>query len=363
MSDVRVVFSVLSSKQFARRWRDCNPGSTDDFMPAEEDDEWRTCTLKLLSAAHTLGGVIDLSFDVVDSRYADFAFELGSDSFKWRWETCTLGPKVSAEILSKHLIMPLISVTHLSFSSADPVSEISEADLEKAVDKIGRTARRTMDTHVKHAISRPRVATTLRRMTAMFNFSPDLPVITSNADTPEFSLPSVPRESRVQSAPLLSTSPGPAGLQVGLSPKSTAKLPSSRSAVVDQAAEDDSVTERSDDEALPPPASKSQEKGEDVLLSSTTRSDNLTRSGSLTRANPILSRKHTSEDAGTPNRTSTQAPTTGDTSPSPPAKRSKPVTSSSDEDSEGERKRQVALIKSSAHRGAKQPLKRGGRRF
>lgn len=70
MSDVRVVFSVLSSKQFARRWRDCNPGSTDDFMPAEEDDEWRTCTLKLLSAAHTLGGVIDLSFDVVDSRYA-----------------------------------------------------------------------------------------------------------------------------------------------------------------------------------------------------------------------------------------------------------------------------------------------------
>lgn len=44
----------------------------------------------------------------------------------------------------------------------------------QAVDKIGRTARRTVDTHVRHAVSRPRAATTLRRMTAMFNFTPDL---------------------------------------------------------------------------------------------------------------------------------------------------------------------------------------------
>lgn len=38
---------------------------------------------------------------------------------------------MSADILSKQLILPLISVTHLAFSSADPVNEMSEADLEK----------------------------------------------------------------------------------------------------------------------------------------------------------------------------------------------------------------------------------------
>lgn len=85
----------------------------------------------------------------------DFSFELGSDEFKWRWETYSLGPKVhtsivltgsrladlsclvqvSADVLSKHLIMPLVSVTHLSFSSADPVSGISEGDLEKVFSK------------------------------------------------------------------------------------------------------------------------------------------------------------------------------------------------------------------------------------
>ena len=44
----------------------------------------------------------------------------------------------------------------------------------KAVDKIGRTARRTVDTHIRNVFAKPRVATTMRRMTAMFNFSPDL---------------------------------------------------------------------------------------------------------------------------------------------------------------------------------------------
>lgn len=71
------------------------------------------------------------------SYVQDLAFELGSEDFKWRWETYALGPKASAEVLSIHLIMPLISVTHLAYSSADPVSELSELDLEK-VSLMGR---------------------------------------------------------------------------------------------------------------------------------------------------------------------------------------------------------------------------------
>ncbi len=56
-------------------------------------------------------------------------------------------------------------------------------------------------------------------------------------------------------------------------------------------------------------------------------------------------------------------------SPSPPPSKksktiSKPSSSSSDEDSEAERKRRVQRLKStSSTRGAKQPIKRGGKRF
>lgn len=90
--------------------------------------------------------------------------------------------------------MPLISLNHLAFASADPIGELSDNSLEKvnscfsnldapelipirvtqAVDKIGRSAKRTMDVHVKNAITKPRVATAIRRMTAIFNAAPDL---------------------------------------------------------------------------------------------------------------------------------------------------------------------------------------------
>jgi hypothetical protein len=122
---------------------------------------------------------------------------LECDAFKWRWEVVFVGHKLSADILSRHLIAPLISANHLAFSSAEPVSALSESDLEKvilhtgillvilthlifhllliqAVDKMARTARRTVDTHIKNAMSKPRVATTIQRITAVFNFASDL---------------------------------------------------------------------------------------------------------------------------------------------------------------------------------------------
>ncbi|EPT05644.1 hypothetical protein FOMPIDRAFT_1155488 [Fomitopsis schrenkii] len=190
---------VLQSNQLARRWRDYNPRQAPTFEREEDEDEWRTAIVELLSATHTIGGISDLAFEVVKTHYSDFAFELGNGTFKWRWETYAVGPRLSAEILSKHLIMPLVSLNHLAFSSTDPVSELSDADLEKAIDKVGRTARRTADTHVKHAVSRPRAATTLRRMTAVFNFTPDLPPIVSEAPKPDLRLPSIRPKSRAAS--------------------------------------------------------------------------------------------------------------------------------------------------------------------
>jgi len=38
---------------------------------------------------------------------------------------------MSADIISKHLIFPFISVSHLAFSSPDAINTMSDADLEK----------------------------------------------------------------------------------------------------------------------------------------------------------------------------------------------------------------------------------------
>lgn len=63
--------AVLSSKHLSRRWKDCNPQRSPHVSQLEEaETEWRLEILDLLSAAHTLGGSIDLSFEVVESRNA-----------------------------------------------------------------------------------------------------------------------------------------------------------------------------------------------------------------------------------------------------------------------------------------------------
>jgi hypothetical protein len=61
----------------------------------------------------------------------DLAIDLHGDSFRWRWETFSIGPKQSADVLSKHLMIPLLSTAYLAFISSDAISEISGSDLEK----------------------------------------------------------------------------------------------------------------------------------------------------------------------------------------------------------------------------------------
>lgn len=42
------------------------------------------------------------------------------------------------------------------------------------MDKIGRAARRSVDTHVKHTIAKPRIASSLQRVSALLGLVPDL---------------------------------------------------------------------------------------------------------------------------------------------------------------------------------------------
>jgi len=342
----------LSSTQIARRWRDCNRNDGSVFTETGQENVWRTSNLELLSNAHTLGGILDLTFEHVDSRYGDLAFELECDAFKWRWETIFIGYKFSAEILSKHLIMPLVSVNYLAFSSADPVCELSERDLETAVDKVGRTARRTLDTHIKHAISKPRVSTTLQRMTAMLNFVSDLPPIISTAEKVEHQV-QIQSQVRGPSANIITSrpiSPHP----IPRSPDIPSTMPASNFLPPNHA---DSATE-SDNEGGSSILDHTKAKGKAPLHP---RSPDLSPKPFV--PSPIPSRQISPLPVA-PLGLSAKGPSSdSESSPPRPAKKGKRV-SSSDDDSEEERKKRVAQIKAgAAKRGTRQPIKRGGKRF
>lgn len=72
-------------------------------------------------------------------------FEIEGDAFKWRWNTIFVGYKISAEILSKHLIMPLISVSHLVFTSPNAVSNLPGDDLDKVMPLVMPQPRHLFD--------------------------------------------------------------------------------------------------------------------------------------------------------------------------------------------------------------------------
>lgn len=72
---------VLSSQHLSRRWRSNNRLSPEPFMNAAEEDNWRIQILELLSKAHTLGGITELSFEIVESRY--------SVRFVYFYDTCS----------------------------------------------------------------------------------------------------------------------------------------------------------------------------------------------------------------------------------------------------------------------------------
>ena len=143
---------VMSSKQVSRRWYDENPSSSPDEYPPPQRalEDWLDQALSYLSEVHTLAGLDEISFSARDSSYSvipsqlssrrigcnvcitqDVTIKLRGESFKWKWETTYLGPKLSAEILSKHLVVPLISAVHFAFTSPVVIGGMSGEDLEK----------------------------------------------------------------------------------------------------------------------------------------------------------------------------------------------------------------------------------------
>ncbi|KAI0833212.1 hypothetical protein BC628DRAFT_1485355 [Trametes gibbosa] len=363
ITDTKHVWSeVLSSRQLARRWRDCNPQDVTEDLSHNDEESWRLKSLEFVTTLHSLGGVANLTFEQVKSNYSDLAFELRNDTFRWRWETFSVGPTMSAEILSKHLIMPLISATHLAFFSGDPIGSLPEDEVEKSVDRVGRVGRRAVDTHVKNTLSRPLVATTLRRMGAIFNFVPDPPRIVAEVQTPDLRPPFPP--PRPSAAPELLLHP--AALSPSAPQNLTAKSPSKAEKSAPWAPSkspqaDGSVTEEEPDEEDYTLASR---KGKEVMTDrrgANARSCSPvpsvpSRSATPNHLVPLISRKGPKRCYGEPSSPVLQ----------PPQKKSKQVPALeplSDDSSKDGQKACAGQAKSSTRRGVKQPIKRGGKRF
>ncbi|KAI5886120.1 uncharacterized protein SCHCODRAFT_02519350 [Schizophyllum commune H4-8] len=413
ITDTRKVWAeAMTSAQFARRWRTTNPKAQSyALLDEQEEDKWREARLDLLGKAHSVGAFADLAFEVVSTRYSDFAVRIEAESFTWVWETTFVGYRLSAELLSQQLIMPMISLSHFALGSQEVIAEMTDDDLQKAVDKVGRTARRTPDTHVRNAIAKPRAATCLRRMSAILNFLPE-PLQKPDLSAPEELPQDIRREVPSRRAPPSSAkkssrppsvrsptpqaqSPPPPSRGSPIEVDSDSPAPAPRrtstpppAAKTSDAPADESVTESStDDEDAPPPkkvvapsnkgkaaASKPASRRISPLLSSSpspppSMKAKLGAEGSL---KPTSSAKPSSSvNASTTSRPASSAARAGSSKPqaqgSMPAPKAR-VVDSSDSDSPAPPPKRTRTESSSdddqpTRRGTRQPLRRGRKRF
>ncbi|EDR08684.1 uncharacterized protein LACBIDRAFT_326903 [Laccaria bicolor S238N-H82] len=248
---------------------------------------------------------------------------------------------------NRHRQVHTLSAVHSLGAISDFTFDIVESNYA-AVDKVGRTARRTVDTHIKNALSKPRVATTLRRMTAMFNFVPDLPPVTSVVDTPDLTSKGLDNGISIEKSPPKAqrVSPPPASLPIA----STSR---DRDQVKVQPVHPDSATE-------------SEAEEEPVHINKPKESSPFASQGAA--AMPTGQAFSKSSSVFSPTPVTKGETSNSDSEPPQPMKQSKKprIASSSDDDSDS--KARVAQKRSGSgaggiKRGTKQPIKRGGKRF
>ncbi|KAH9964366.1 hypothetical protein BGW80DRAFT_1179400, partial [Lactifluus volemus] len=357
ITDTKTVWAeVLSRQQLSRRWSTLNTNGTFNHLPYREHDSWLDQVLQYLVDAHSPDVIERLSFDVVESRYSDLAIDLQGDTFKWRWETSFIGRSQSAELLSKHLIMPLLCTANLAFTMRHAINGISDYDLEQVIDKNGRVARRCMDEHTMRTFSDPRTSTSIRRMSALLAFSANPPPVLSEFKKPELVLPSLdpapgrqgtPQEtpnSRVPSAPVQSSN-----LPVRQVPETDIR---------GQAATEDFATETEEDsDNVFVPARRKPGKGKDASPSTATATSIQNKLASRT-GSPISSVPGSHAPVQGGGISSKRPPS--DSESRPRSKKRERATGQDRSDSDSD---DGARGGESKRRGTKQPVKRVGRRF
>ena len=248
----------------------------------------------------------------------------------------------------------------------------------KAVDKIGRTARRTIDTHIKNVLSKPRVATTMRRMTAMFNFSADLRMlavmflyfclffntyaasISSIDEKPDLQVEPTVVKKRVERPPLNEHLEIKRGVTTSVCLSIFVENFNNAHWNITQHNYGDQLKPMEPDSATESDADVPVDRNVGNLLSSS--------------SGPSKQDENQMDDSPTLNRLATPAPVAkvdiepssgSESSPHRPTKRAKAkISSASDGDSESDSKPHVATS-GGTRRGTapRQPIKRGGKRF
>lgn len=98
---------------------------------------------------------------------------LKTEDFSWRWDALSLPHRLSSQLLSQHLITPLLSLTALAASIDEPLRDVSSYSLTHAADSQAKTAKRHLGRSLVGCMAKPMILTTMRRITQVIEGDPN----------------------------------------------------------------------------------------------------------------------------------------------------------------------------------------------
>ncbi|CAG7854240.1 SubName: Full=Uncharacterized protein {ECO:0000313/EMBL:CCA67520.1} [Serendipita indica DSM 11827] len=148
--------------------------------------------LSLIGAIHNIRAFADTDIVVREGKQCDLLVSVTHSSCEWIWELDHVGHKLGSSILSQHLIIPLVLTSGFAFNHAisTPPAEQNSQTLEHDLDRFLKVSKRNPYLSASQAFRRPRMSTSISRVTAVINSveEPLLPAIIVDLDAVETSL-------------------------------------------------------------------------------------------------------------------------------------------------------------------------------
>ncbi|QRV98105.1 Cellulase (glycosyl hydrolase family 5 protein) [Ceratobasidium sp. AG-Ba] len=158
------VASGLKGRHISRR--------ADQLQPAEQprserqERRFRRLWLDSLHLAHHLTKVEDFEVEVEEGGLqSDLSVKIITPDLTWCWHGFALRPSHAADVLSAHLVRPMMTVMSVALAASEAPRDMEPEDIEKQIDKTGKTARATQHTHIRALFVKPFVACGLTRIT------------------------------------------------------------------------------------------------------------------------------------------------------------------------------------------------------
>ncbi|KAG8747110.1 hypothetical protein FRC12_014145 [Ceratobasidium sp. 428] len=171
ITDTRHVWAeVLQGRHISRRADQLDPPAPNSLTfnrTEKQERRFRRQLLDQLNSVHSLNKLDELEVEVQADGghlHADLCMKIITPNLTWQWNGFALHPSHAADVLSKHFINPIVTLLTVALATPQPAGDMTPEDIQKHLDKTGKTARAVQHSQFRALFKKPVVACGIPRI-------------------------------------------------------------------------------------------------------------------------------------------------------------------------------------------------------